>query len=125
MYVEDVDWSVRARRAGFVLWYEPRARGWHHVSATSGGGLTPLKAYFRLQSGALFLKRHARFWERPVAWAAYGLWTLTLLGRALLRRDLRSARALLEGYAAFTAILLGAKLPARRPEAFAPPSRRG
>ena len=125
IYVEDADWSARARAAGFTLWYEPAARGWHHVSVTSGGGLTPLKAYFRLRSGALYLTRHAKAWERPLAWGAYGLWTATLFIRSALRSDFASARALLLGFLDFTRILAGSKPPERRPEAFAPrtPSR--
>jgi len=125
IYVEDADWSARARAAGFTLWYEPAARGWHHVSATSGGGLTPLKAYFRLRSGALYLTRHAKAWERPLAWGAYGLWTAALFIRSALRSDFASARALLLGFLDFTRILAGSKPPERRPEAFAPrtPSR--
>jgi GT2 family glycosyltransferase len=119
MYVEDVDWSARARAAGFVLWYDPAARGWHHVSATSGGGLTPLKAYFRLRSGALYLTRHAKAWERPFAWGSYGLWTAWLLASSLLRRDFGSAGALLLGFGDFTRILLGARPPVRKPESFA------
>ncbi|MGE5177403.1 MAG: glycosyltransferase family 2 protein [Hyphomicrobiales bacterium] len=122
IYVEDVDWSARARDAGFTLWYEPEARGWHHVSATSGGGLTPLKAYYRLRSGALYLSRHARPWERPLAWLAYGLWTAWLILRSVARGQSRAAGALLLGYADFTRILLGAPPPARRPEAFARPA---
>jgi len=124
IYVEDVDWSARARKAGFTLWYEPRARGWHHVSATSGGGLTPLKAYFRLRSGALYVTRHARPWERPPAWAAYAAWTAWLFAGALARGDFASAVALLAGFGDFTKILLGLPSPARKPEAFARPSLR-
>jgi len=125
IYVEDADWSARAREAGFTLWYEPAARGWHHVSVTSGGGLTPLKAYFRLRSGALYLTRHAESWERPLAWGAYGLWTVALLARSAFRSDFPSGRALVLGFLDFTRILLGLKPPERRPEAFAPrtPSR--
>ena len=125
IYVEDVDWSARARKAGFTLWYEPAARGWHHVSATSGGGLTPLKAYFRLRSGALYLTRHARLWERPLAWMAYGLWTSYLLGRAMAVPDIASSRALVLGYTDFTTILFGGRAPDRRPEAFARQPRPG
>jgi len=120
IYVEDADWSARARAAGFSLWYEPAARGWHHVSVTSGGGLTPLKAYFRLRSGALYLTRHAKAWERPLAWGAYGVWTAILILRSALRRDLSSARALSLGFLDFTRILLGSKPPERTPGAFAP-----
>ena len=120
IYVEDVDWSARAREAGRTLWYEPAAKGWHHVSATSGGGLTPLKAYYRLRSGGLYLKRHGGKWDRPLSWVAYLGWTLTLLPRALARGDTRSAGALLLGFADFTRILVGFPPPVRRPESFAP-----
>ena len=123
IYVEDVDWSMRARRSGFVLWYEPKARGWHHVSVTSGGGLTPLKAYFRLRSGGLFLTRHAAAWERPPAWLAYGAWTALLLAKAAAAGDFASARALVLGFRDFTSILLGGSPRARTPLAFARPSR--
>jgi GT2 family glycosyltransferase len=125
IYVEDVDWSARARKAGFTLWYEPAARGWHHVSVTSGGGLTPLKAYFRLRSGALYLTRHASAATRPLAWLAYGAWSAWLLLRSLVRGDTASAGALLLGFSDFTRILLGGRAPARRPEAFVRGARRG
>jgi GT2 family glycosyltransferase len=125
IYVEDADWSARARRAGFTLGYEPEARGWHHVSVTSGGGLTPLKAYFRLRSGALFLSRYTSPWERPIAWLSYGAWTATLLARSILGGRLDASRALAEGFVDFTRILLGGTPPARTPEAFARRTARG
>jgi GT2 family glycosyltransferase len=126
IYVEDVDWSARARRAGFTLWYEPKARGWHHVSRTSGGGrLTPLKADSRLRSGARYLTRSASVWERPLAWMAYGLWTSYLLGRAMAVPDVASSRALVQGYADFTAMLFGGRAPDRKLEEFAPRTRPG
>lgn len=124
MYVEDVDWCARARERGLILWYEPSAKAWHHVSATSGGGLTPLKAYFRLRSGALFLARHAKPWERVPSWGAYLAWTAWLVLRSIARMNLRSASALVLGFADFTRILLGASPPPRRPESFAPPEAR-
>ncbi len=124
MYVEDVDWCARAREKGFLLRYEPSAKVWHHVSATSGGGLTPLKAYYRLRSGGLFLARHGNPWTRPLAWVAYLAWSLSLIPGALSRGDARSLGALLLGFADFTGILLGFRPPARRPESFAPPSPR-
>jgi hypothetical protein len=124
MYVEDVDWCARVLKRGFALWYEPSAKVWHHVSATSGGGLTPLKAYYRLRSGALYLARHGRNWERPLSWVAYLAWTLWLLLRSLAQGEWRAMGALLLGFSDFTRILLGGRPPARRPESFAPPSPR-
>ena len=125
IYVEDVDWSARARKAGFTLWYEPSARGWHHVSVTSGGGLTPLKAYYRLRSGALYLSRHEPAASRPLAWLAYGAWTATLLVRSIAKGAFDTAGALLLGFADFTTILLGGRARVRSPEGFVSRARRG
>lgn len=36
-YVEDVDWALRARAAGFEVVFAPNARAWHRVSASTGG----------------------------------------------------------------------------------------
>ena len=124
MYVEDVDWAAKARASGFRLGYEPSAKVWHHVSATSGGGLTPLKAYYRLRSGALYLSRYGTRWQRPLAWLAYLAWTSWLLVRSLVRGDAKSAGALFLGFFDFTRILLGSPPPVRTPESFAPSSPR-
>jgi GT2 family glycosyltransferase len=36
-YVEDVDWALRVRSAGFEVVFAPGARAWHAVSASTGG----------------------------------------------------------------------------------------
>ena len=36
-YVEDVDWALRVRAAGFEIVFAPGARAWHSVSASTGG----------------------------------------------------------------------------------------
>jgi hypothetical protein len=36
-YVEDVDWALRARAAGYETVFAPDARAWHRVSASTGG----------------------------------------------------------------------------------------
>ena len=122
IYVEDVDWSARARAAGFTLWYEPAARGWHHVSAASGGGLTPLKAYFRLRSGGLYLARHTGATARPLQWLAYAAWTGLLWLRAIGRGDWDVALALALGLVDFTRYLIGWPPRPRTPESFARPA---
>ena len=37
MYGEDVDLSIKARKRGLVIMYQPASRIWHRVSASSGG----------------------------------------------------------------------------------------
>jgi len=62
LYSEDVDLSLRFRKAGWSLWVTPEAIVKHQVSASTGGGITPLKSYYRARSTALLLKRWAPWW---------------------------------------------------------------
>ena len=41
-YVEDVEWCLRIRRAGFAVVFVPGARVWHRVSASTGGAASPV-----------------------------------------------------------------------------------
>ena len=65
MYSEDVDLSLRIRHAGWELWVTPDARSFHRVSASTGGELSPFKAFHRGRSNALLVRRWARWWEYP------------------------------------------------------------
>jgi GT2 family glycosyltransferase len=40
MYGEDVDLSIKVRRRGLVVMYQPSSRVWHRVSASSGGEMS-------------------------------------------------------------------------------------
>ncbi|MBD3180539.1 MAG: glycosyltransferase [Candidatus Latescibacteria bacterium] len=64
MYCEDVDFSLRARGAGWKCWYVPASRVWHKVSSSSGGGFTPYKLKNRMVSTARLFKRHKPLWWR-------------------------------------------------------------
>jgi len=57
-YVEDADLCVRARRAGFEVWYAPSAVITHKISRTSSWD-SPVYIYFNLRNKLLFLHRHA------------------------------------------------------------------
>ena len=35
LYLEDVDWCLRARRRGIAIWFVPEARLWHNVSQST------------------------------------------------------------------------------------------
>jgi GT2 family glycosyltransferase len=56
---EDVDWSLRARRAGHRVYVAPRARVWHRVSATAGGEHSPFIAYYDTRNHLIVCNRHA------------------------------------------------------------------
>jgi len=105
IYCEDVDFCLRAARAGWRLRYEPAARVWHKVSAASGGGMTPLKIENRIAGTQLLFARYRPLWWRiallPLhAAALLGLAAALLLGgrrtqsAAVLRGAARAARIL-------------------------------
>jgi GT2 family glycosyltransferase len=58
IYCEDVDFCLRASRAGWSSQYVPDAKVWHKVSSSSGGGMTPFKLENRLASTWKLLERH-------------------------------------------------------------------
>ncbi|MBN2566171.1 MAG: glycosyltransferase family 2 protein, partial [Candidatus Eisenbacteria bacterium] len=60
MYNEDTDWCARCLAAGHAVVTVSRAKMWHKVSLSSGGGLTEYKIYNRLRSTLRFFSLHAR-----------------------------------------------------------------
>lgn len=63
MVCDDSEYCYRAAKAGFKRGIVMRARLWHKVSASTGGGYTPGRAYFKGRSTILFLKAHGRLWH--------------------------------------------------------------
>ncbi len=58
-YVEDVDWCLRIRAAGFEVWQLGEARVWHHVSASGGGeSATPYALYYGTRNTIVVCERH-------------------------------------------------------------------
>jgi len=104
IYCEDVDFCLRAVRAGWKCLYEPRARVRHKVSSSSGGGMTAFKLENRIVSTFKLFARFKPLWWRilmaPVQGAGFVLLALALAasGRfALLRGTLRGASRIARG----------------------------
>jgi len=98
-YAEDVDLSIRMRRAGYQLVYVPQARLWHKVGFASLENLgQAYKYYLYIRNSLWVLTKHARPIQLLVAYPYFlvnaGL-RLTLL--ALLRRDFQAVGAPLKG----------------------------
>ena len=66
MYTEDADWSLRVRRAGYTIMYEPRARIWHKLSVSTGGHLSWYKMKNKYVSNLRFFGRYAAWYQWPV-----------------------------------------------------------
>ncbi|MBN2072058.1 MAG: glycosyltransferase family 2 protein [Candidatus Krumholzibacteriota bacterium] len=98
IYCEDIDFCLRAKKAGWKCYYEESARVWHKVSSSSGGGMTPFKLENRIAStNRLFIRFRSLCW-RLFFFPAHLLIFLSVLGVllvtgrwALLRGALRGA----------------------------------
>lgn len=78
--VEDADWCVRAKRAGFRCVYAHQARLWHMVSA-SIGVYKPGRTFHTGRSQAIFVRKYARPWQ----WLSFLAFYLASVPVAFLR----------------------------------------
>lgn len=100
-YVEDADWSLRARGLGLPLLVDPAGRVRHKVSASTGGEGSPDALYYSARNLLAVCERHAPLgvvgtWRRRVVTIG------ALLAQALAGRRRRAGvRAVLEGWRDF------------------------
>ncbi len=66
MYTEDADLSMRIRRAGYTIMFEPKAKIWHKLSVASGGHLSLFKMKNKFLSNLRFFFRYATVPQRLV-----------------------------------------------------------
>jgi GT2 family glycosyltransferase len=59
LYVEDVEWSLRVREAGFAVVLVPAARVRHKGSAASGGSASTTNLYYDTRNTIAVSERHA------------------------------------------------------------------
>jgi len=59
-YCEDIDFCLRAKKAGFGVLYTPKAVIWHKVSATSKGAFSSRKAYFKYRNTIILIRKHGK-----------------------------------------------------------------
>lgn len=99
-YVEDVDWALRVRAAGYTVLFAPAARAWHRVSASTGGEASSTHTlYYGVRNTVTVLER-----RRPLNAAGTAIRRTAILAtyalHALTRADRRAAlRAVRSGYA--------------------------
>lgn len=59
LYLEDMDFCVRAKRAGFKIAFEPKSVIWHKNATSSGGSGSNIQDYFITRNRLLFATRYA------------------------------------------------------------------
>jgi GT2 family glycosyltransferase len=100
-YVEDIDFSVRARAAGFEVLFVPAARAWHRVGASSAA--TAHNSYYGTRNMVVVCERHRPLprplsrLRRGIILASFTLYALRQPNRsaalAAVRAGYRDARA--------------------------------
>lgn len=78
--VEDADWCMRMKRAGYRCHYTPRARLWHMVSHTLGV-YKPGRTFHTGRSSAIFVRRYANRGQ----WLSFLLFYFSSVPAAFLR----------------------------------------
>jgi GT2 family glycosyltransferase len=87
-YVEDVEWSLRVRRAGFAVVFVPDARVRHKGSAASGGAASTTNLYYDTRNTIAVAQRYA-----PLPPVVRELRALVVLGAHLVQAARRPRRA--------------------------------
>lgn len=60
LYLEDMDFSYRAKKAGFKILFDPKAFIWHKNAASAGGSGSRLQEYYITRNRLLFAFRYAK-----------------------------------------------------------------
>jgi hypothetical protein len=66
LYLEDVDWSVRAKKKGFKIRFEPGSIIWHKNAGSTGGPGSLTHRYYQTRNRILFAKKYAP-WRSKMA----------------------------------------------------------
>lgn len=116
LYIEDVDWSLRMRKAGRRICVASDARIWHGVSRSSGGEYSPLIAYYSTRNRFVVCARHAPLRGPRAVLRHIEILVTNLVHARRGHRPLSNARAVLSGWRDYRAGRLGpraSEAPAR------------
>ncbi len=86
-YVEDVEWSLRIRRAGFAVVFVPDARVRHKGSASTGGAASTANLYYDTRNTIVVSERH-----RPLPRGVRSLRRAAIVGAHLVQAATRRPR---------------------------------
>jgi GT2 family glycosyltransferase len=101
-YYEDVDLSLRARRAGYEIWFAPAAVAWHAGGASTAAARRDFAGFMAVRNRWAMIVRNVPAWWFARRAAAVALGELSLAARALAAGEgipyLRALRAMLASW---------------------------
>jgi GT2 family glycosyltransferase len=98
LHVEDVEWSLRMRRAGRSIYLVPSAVLWHKVSRGTGGEASPTIAYYGLRNELAVCDRYATRTGTRAALRRVTTLAVHIVHVRKARRRLANLRAVLAGW---------------------------
>ena len=98
IYSEDVDWCWRAKNARYRSVLAPKAKIWHRISASTGGGLTPFKVYWRIKCSLRFYRRYARWYHWLTMPVFVSFATAKFVSGQIFKGNLEVVSSLLRGF---------------------------
>jgi GT2 family glycosyltransferase len=69
LYYEELDWSVRIRKKGYKIYFQPKSLIYHKESMTTGKA-SPLKTYYLTRNRIWFMRRNMP-WPAVLVFSAY------------------------------------------------------
>ncbi len=84
MYYEDIDYCLRARRAGFESCVAQGAHVWHKISRSAKGMGTPRMHYYHVRNALLLTSRNAPLFMKTTVYA----WSVLHYMRQIIKRAL-------------------------------------
>jgi GT2 family glycosyltransferase len=96
LYLEDLDFCLRAQAAGYKLLFVPQARMWHQGSASTAQ-CASLRKYHIVRSTSHFLRKHRLLIRLPMALLFWTLVFLRALVGEIARGDWKGIRAYSSG----------------------------
>ena len=97
-YYEDVDWSLRCRRAGYRVLIVPEAQVYHKGTPDHTTHRSASLWYYYLRNQAIFLSRYMPWQQRPARLWGYTQSCLMQYQMALKDGDEDAAAAILDGW---------------------------
>jgi GT2 family glycosyltransferase len=75
-YYEETEWQTHAKKHGFTVSWVPSAKLWHRVAYSTGGGRSPLSAYYLVRNRGYYIRK----WS-PHKFIAYLFWIFEIIAR--------------------------------------------
>lgn len=97
-YFEDVDWSIRARHAGYRVMVVPQATVLHKGTMDCLEPKTPFATYLFWRNRFLFMRKHGHWYHQPAFAKHMARKSLELYQAAKQNNSPEQAQAFLDGY---------------------------